>query len=81
MNQEILQILREQKEMNLPGGLDHKVQVIFAYHTNRMEGSQLTEEQTRSMFETHTILSGNTVLNIDDTQCPGKASHSPCPSP
>ena len=66
MNQEILQILREQKEMNLPGGLYHKVQVIFAYHTNRMEGSQLTEEQTRSMFETHTILSDNAVLNIDD---------------
>lgn len=66
MNQEILQMLREQHEMNLPGGLYHKAQVMLAYNTNRIEGSKLTEEQTRSIFETHTILSGNTVLNTDD---------------
>lgn len=55
MENAILHALREQKEMNLPGGLYHKTQIVLAYNTNRIEGSQLTEEQTRSIFETHMV--------------------------
>ncbi|HIY54107.1 MAG TPA: cell filamentation protein Fic, partial [Candidatus Agathobaculum merdavium] len=66
MKPKCLQILREQKDSNLPGGLYHKVQIQMAYHSNRMEGSRLTEEQTRQMFETHTILAEHAVLYVDD---------------
>ena len=66
MKPNCLQILREQKDSNLPGGLYHKVQIQMAYHSNRMEGSRLTEEQTRQMFETHTILAEHAVLYVDD---------------
>lgn len=66
MKPKCLQILREQKDTNLPGGLYHKVQIQMAYHSNRMEGSRLTEEQTRQMFETHTILAEHAVLYVDD---------------
>ena len=43
----ILGILREQKDMNLKGNLYHNTQITFAYNTNHIEGSQLTEDQTR----------------------------------
>ena len=42
-NFDILNILREQKEIKLKGNLYHYVQVIFAYNTNHIEGSTLTE--------------------------------------
>lgn len=47
--------LREEKEMKLKGGLYHQTQVRLAYNSNHMEGSRLTEEQTRSIYETQTI--------------------------
>ena len=47
----VLDVLREQKEMKLKGNLYHNTQVIFAYNTNCIEGSKLTEQQTRDMFE------------------------------
>ncbi|MDR3765927.1 MAG: Fic family protein [Butyricicoccus sp.] len=64
MERECLHILREQKEKNLR--LYSEVQIRMAYHSNRIEGSHLTEEQTRQMFETHTILAEHTVLYVDD---------------
>ncbi len=51
----ILFRLREEKEMKLKGGLYHQTQVRLAYNSNHMEGSRLTEEQTRSIYETQTI--------------------------
>ena len=54
----VLDILREQKEMKLKGNLYHRTQVSFAYNTNHIEGSTLTEDQTRYIFETNTIGSG-----------------------
>lgn len=51
----VLDILREQKEMKLQGNLYHQTQVSFAYNNNHIEGSTLTEEQTRYIFETNTI--------------------------
>ena len=51
----ILQILREEKDMKLPGGLYHELQVRMTYNSNHIEGSKLSEEQTRHIFETNTI--------------------------
>jgi len=47
--------LKEEKETKRKGGLYHKTQVNLAYNSNRIEGSKLTEEQTRYIFETRTI--------------------------
>ena len=47
--------LKEEKEAKRKGGLYHKTQVSLAYNSNRIEGSKLTEEQTRYIFETRTI--------------------------
>ena len=64
---DILECLKEQKEIGLKGNLYHNTQVIFAYNTNHIEGSKLTEDQTRYIFETNTILfEGQTVASVDD---------------
>ena len=64
---DILECLKEQKEMGLKGNLYHNTQVIFSYNTNHIEGSKLTEDQTRYIFETNTILfEGQTVASVDD---------------
>jgi Fic family protein len=63
----VLEVLKEQKDMKLKGNLYHNTQVIFAYNTNHIEGSKLTEDQTRYIFETNTILfDGETVASVDD---------------
>jgi Fic family protein len=51
----LLTHLKEEKESKRKGGLYHKTQVNLAYNSNRIEGSKLTEEQTRYIFETRTI--------------------------
>ena len=65
---ELLKILREEKEIRLKGGIYHLTQIKLAYNTNRIEGSILTEEQTRYIYETNTIFMepGETTANIDD---------------
>ena len=66
-NVNVLKALREQKEMKLKGNLYHQTQVSFAYNTNHIEGSTLTEDQTRYIFETNTILfESDTVAKVDD---------------
>ena len=63
----ILEILREQKDMKLKGNLYHNTQITFAYNTNHIEGSKLTEDQTRYIYETNTLLTEkNSITNIDD---------------
>ncbi len=61
----ILQVLREEKEMKLPGGLYHELQVRMTYNSNHIEGSKLSEDQTRLIFETNTIDAGDGIP-IDD---------------
>ncbi len=51
----LLKLLREEKEVKLKGGLYHQTQIKLAYHSNRIEGSKLSEEQTRYIYETNTI--------------------------
>ena len=63
----ILEILKEQKDMKLKGNLYHDTQITFAYNTNHIEGSKLTEDQTRYIYETNTLLTEkNSITNIDD---------------
>ena len=52
---ELITYLKEEKDVKRKGGLYHKTQVNLAYNSNRIEGSKLTEEQTRYIFETRTI--------------------------
>ena len=67
MNKRLLDLLLEEKRMQLKGGLYHKTQVNLAYNSNRIEGSRLTEEQTRYIYETNTILNeGEELLRVDD---------------
>lgn len=51
----VLQALREEKNANVSGGIYHETQVRLTYNSNRIEGSRLTEDQTRLIFETNTI--------------------------
>lgn len=61
----ILQILRDEKEMKLSGGLYHELQVRMTYNSNHIEGSTLSEDQTRLIFETNTIDVGDGIP-VDD---------------
>ncbi len=61
----ILQILREEKAANISGGLYHELQVRMAYNSNHIEGSKLTEDQTRMIFETDTVDIGEGIP-VDD---------------
>lgn len=61
----ILQRLRDEKEIKLPGGLYHELQVRMTYNSSHIEGSKLTEDQTRLIFETNTIDAGDGVP-VDD---------------
>ena len=61
----ILQILRDEKDIKLPGGLYHELQVRMTYNSNHIEGSKLSEDQTRLIFETNTVDVGDGV-SVDD---------------
>lgn len=62
----LLYILREEKRIKLKGGIYHQTQVKLAFNSNHMEGSRLTEEQTRYIYETNTIGAEKEPANIDD---------------
>ena len=62
----LLDILLAEKNAKMPGGLYHKVQIELTYNSNHIEGSRLTHDQTRYIFETNTIgIEGDTV-HVDD---------------
>ncbi len=63
----LLNLLREEKGMKLKGGLYHQTQVKLAYNSNRIEGSMLSEDQTRYIYETNTIATEKEeTASIDD---------------
>lgn len=63
----LLKTLREEQEMKLKGGLYHLTQIKLSYNSNRIEGSKLSEEQTRYIYETNTIaMSTEEATPIDD---------------
>ena len=51
----LLQTLRDEKSICMPGGLYHELQVRMTYNSNHIEGSKLSEDQTRMIFETNTV--------------------------
>lgn len=51
----LLERLREEKKHGIKGGIYHKLQIDLTYNSNHMEGSELTHDQTRYIFETRTI--------------------------
>lgn len=62
----LLEVLREEKSSATHGGIYHRTQIDLAYNSNHMEGSTLTHDQTRLIFETRTIGADGGVLNVDD---------------
>ncbi len=62
----LLKILREQKEMKLKGGIYHRTQIDLTYNSNHIEGSRLTHDQTRYIFETNTIGFEGESVKVDD---------------
>lgn len=64
-NNKILQLLRDEREIQLPGGLYHELQIRMTYNSNHIEGSKLSEDQTRLIFETNTIDMGDGIP-VDD---------------
>lgn len=62
----LLSVLKEEKKRGYSGGIYHKTQIDLTYNSNHIEGSQLTHDQTRYIFETNTILAGNELVHVDD---------------
>lgn len=62
----LLDILLDEKANKYSGGIYHKTQIDLTYNSNHMEGSRLTHDQTRYIFETNTIGIEKEVLNVDD---------------
>lgn len=67
MKGRLLNLLLEEKEMKLKGGLYHQTQIKLAFNSNRIEGSRLSEDQTRYIYETNTInMEPNETASVDD---------------
>lgn len=62
----LLQRLREEKETSLRGGIYHRTQIDLTYNSNHIEGSRLSHDQTRYIFETNTIGVSDGTVNVDD---------------
>lgn len=62
----LLAVLREQKSMRLKGGIYHRTQIDLTYNSNHIEGSRLTHDQTRYIFETNTIGIETESIKVDD---------------
>lgn len=62
----LLDILQEEKASKYAGGIYHKTQIDLTYNSNHIEGSRLTHDQTRYIFETNTIGVEKEALNVDD---------------
>lgn len=62
----LLGILVEEKNAKLHGGIYHKVQIELTYNSNHIEGSRLTHDQTRYIYETNTIGVTDQTVRVDD---------------
>ena len=62
----LLDVLKEEKKAKLRGGIYHKVQVDLTYNSNHIEGSRLTHDQTRYIYETNTIGIVDEAVRVDD---------------
>lgn len=62
----LLTVLKDERESHISGGIYHKVQIELTYNSNHMEGSRLTHDQTRYIYETNTIGIENESIRVDD---------------
>lgn len=62
----LLDVLQEEQRLHLSGGLYHRLQIDLTYNSNHIEGSQLSHEQTRHIFETRTLVNTQTALSVND---------------
>lgn len=62
----LLEILKSEKAAKTSGGIYHKVQIELTYNSNHIEGSKLTHDETRYIYETNTIGIGKKAINVDD---------------
>lgn len=65
-NRNLLSILLDEKESQVSGGIYHKLQIEMTYNSNHIEGSRLTHDQTRYIYETKTIGISKENINVDD---------------
>ena len=62
----LLSFLKREKDAGLKGGIYHKIQIDLTYNSNHMEGSKLTHDQTRFIFETKTLGITDEAVKVDD---------------
>ncbi len=62
----LLDVLKEEKRSRIHGGIYHKIQIELTYNSNHIEGSRLTHDQTRFIFETNTVGITNKSVRVDD---------------
>ena len=62
----LLDILQREKESKIKGGIYHKIQIDLTYNSNHIEGSKLTHDQTRYIYETNTVGLSDIAINVDD---------------
>lgn len=62
----LLNRLLQEKQNKIKGGIYHRTQIDFCYNTNHIEGSRLTHEQTRHIFETNTVGGAEQGIRVDD---------------
>ena len=62
----LLRKLREEKSSGLKGGIYHRIQIDLTYNSNHIEGSRLTHNQTRFIYDTNTIGVNDSAVNVDD---------------
>lgn len=65
-SENLLDVLRFERKSAVKGGIYHKVQIELTYNSNHIEGSKLTHDQTRFIYETNTIGIDNDIINVDD---------------
>lgn len=66
MPRSLLEVLKAEKASKVSGGIYHRIQIELTYNSNHIEGSRLTHDQTRYIYETNTIGIGDSVVNVDD---------------
>lgn len=62
----LLKALQEQMNLKMKGGIYHRTQIDLTYNSNHIEGSKLTHEQTRAIFETNTVGMSDGAVRVDD---------------
>ncbi len=66
VEEDLLSRLRKEKNGRTKGGIYHKIQIDLTYYSNHMEGSKLTHDETRYIYETNTVGIENKTINVDD---------------